>query len=59
MFRLMKQYVKILDRKSSEEFEYVKAKFPKITEGKLKGVISVGPQIKEQLHQNCCDQVNG
>lgn len=32
----MKQYVKILSRKSSECFEYANTKFPKITEVKVK-----------------------
>lgn len=46
--RLMKKIVKILARKSSKGFEYVKAKFPKITEAKLKEGVFIGPQIKKK-----------
>ncbi len=46
---LMKQFLKTLARRSSEGFEYAKAKFPKITKAKLKEGIFVGPQIKELL----------
>lgn len=43
---LMKQFVETLARKSSEDFEYVKTKFKKITEAKLKESVFVGVQIK-------------
>lgn len=43
----MKQYMKILATKRSEGFEYVKTKFPKITEAKLKEGILVDLPIKE------------
>ncbi|XP_076043843.1 uncharacterized protein LOC143026937 [Oratosquilla oratoria] len=49
---LMKQFVKTLARKNSESFEYVKAKFTKIIEVKLKEGVFVGPQIKELLKDN-------
>lgn len=43
---LMKNFVKAVDREG-DGFRYLREKFPKITEGKLKEGIFVGPQIRE------------
>ena len=48
----MKQFMKTLARKSSKGFEYVKAKFPNITEAKLMESVSIGPHIKELPKDN-------
>lgn len=49
---LMKQFVKTHGRKSTEGFEYLKAKFPKTIEAKLKEGVFVSLQIKELLKEN-------
>lgn len=48
----MKRYVKLPARKSSYEFEHVKAMFSKMTEAKLKEGELVCPQIKEHRKDN-------
>ena len=53
-FGLMKWFMKTFIRKSSKgfEYEYVKAKFPKITEAKLTEGVFISPQVKELLKEN-------
>ena len=48
---LMKQFVKALDEKS-ETFKFLRDFFPKLSEGKVKTRIFVGPQIKKKIHNN-------
>lgn len=49
---LMKNFVKAMDREG-EGFSYLKSKFPRISEAKIKEGIFVGPQIRELLKQTC------
>lgn len=46
---LMKQFVKALD-KNNDSFVFLKDKFPKLSDGKLKEGIFVGPQIRKLIH---------
>lgn len=48
----MKQYAKILTRKSPEIPDDIKANFPNITELKPKEGLFVGPQIKKLITVN-------
>ena len=45
---LMKNFVKALN-KNGAAFKYLESKFPRISEGKLKAGIFVGPQIRELM----------
>lgn len=45
---LMKNFVKALDR-NRRGFLYLKQKFPRVSEAKIKEVIFVGPQIREVM----------
>ncbi len=45
---LMKKMVKALN-KNGDGFRYLEAKFPRISEAKLKAGIFVGPQIRELM----------
>lgn len=47
---LMKNLVKRMSKTNSRGFQYLVAKFPKISSAKLKEGIFVGPQIRELLH---------
>lgn len=47
---LMKNFVKRMSKTNSRGFQYLVAKFPKISSAKLKEGIFVGPQIREVLH---------
>jgi hypothetical protein len=46
--RLMKQFGTALDKESAA-FEYLRDFFPKVSEGKVKAGVFVGPQIKKIL----------
>ena len=41
---LIKQFVKTLDQES-KAFKYIQAYFPKLSEGKVKAGVFIGPQI--------------
>ena len=45
---LMKNFVKGMD-KTGCGFEYVRNKFPKVSDAKIKGDIFIGPQIRELI----------
>ena len=45
----MKNFVKQLGKSKSNAFTFLRNKFPKIREGKLKEGIFVGPQIRKVL----------
>jgi hypothetical protein len=47
---LMKNLVKRMSKTNSRGFQYLVARFPKISSAKLKEGIFVGPQIRELLH---------
>ena len=47
--RLMKNFVKALGKSNSSGFAFLRKKFPKISEAKLKEGIFVGQQIQEVL----------
>lgn len=48
---IMKNFVKSLKRES-EAFQYLKKKFPKISDAKLKEGIFIGPQIRQLIKDN-------
>ena len=48
---LMKNFVKAMDR-TGDGFKYLQAKFPRISEAKIKEGIFVGPQIREVLNDD-------
>ena len=52
---LMKNFVKAL--KNGKGFLYLKEKFPRISEGKLKEGIFIGPQIREVMQDKKFDDV--
>ena len=47
--RLIKNFVKALAKNSSNGFEFLFKKFPKLSQAKVKEGIFVGPQIREFL----------
>ena len=47
----MKNFVKAMDR-TGDGFKYLQAKFPRISEAKIKEGIFVGPQIREVLNDD-------
>jgi len=47
----MKTLVKCMD-KTGRGFEYVKNKFPNVSDAKFKDGIFIGPQIREQMQDN-------
>ena len=52
---LMKNFVKGMDR-TGEGFTYLKNKFPKVSEAKIKEGIFVGPQIRELMRDHEFDE---
>jgi hypothetical protein len=53
---LMKNFVKAMD-KESDGFLFLKQKFPRISDAKIKEGIFVGPQIKELMRDSNFDEV--
>lgn len=53
---LMKNFVKAMDR-HGEGFHYLKRKFPKISDAKIKEGIFVGPQIRELMKDSQFEQL--
>lgn len=53
---LMKNFVKAMD-KSGVGFNYLKVKFPRISDAKIKGGIFIGPQIREIMSDNHFDEL--
>lgn len=52
---LMKNFVKGMD-KNGEGFEYIRQKFPKISDAKIKEGIFVGPDIRKLMKDECFDE---
>lgn len=52
---LMKNFVKVLD-KEDNAFKYLKKKFPRLSDAKLKEVVFVGPQIRQVIKDNGFDK---
>ena len=52
---LMKNFVKGMDR-TGRGFEYVRIKFPNVSDAKIKEVIFIGPQIRELMHDKQFDE---
>ncbi len=55
-FGLMKNFVKAMGKTNSRGYQYLVAKFPKISAAKLKKGIFVGPQIREVLKGGSFDE---
>jgi hypothetical protein len=51
---LMKKFVKCMD-KTGCEFEYVRNKFPNVSDGKITAGIFIGPQIRELMQDKQFD----
>jgi hypothetical protein len=52
---LMKNFVKVID-KTNCGFEYVRNKFPNVSEAKVKEGIFIGPQIRELMQDKQLDE---
>ena len=52
---LMKNFVKVMD-KSGRGFQYVRNKFPNVTDEKIKEDIFIGPQIRELMQGKQFDE---
>ncbi len=52
----MKFFVKAMGKTNSRGYQYLVAKFPKISAAKLKEGIFVGPQIREVLKDGSFDE---
>ena len=51
----MKNFVKGMD-KTGRVFQYVKNKFPNVTEAKIKEGVFIGPQIREMMQDKQFDE---
>ena len=51
----MKNFVKGTD-KTGRRFEYVRNKFPNVSDAKIKEVIFIGPQIRELMQDKQLDE---
>jgi len=51
----MKNFVDGMD-KTGREFEYVRNKFPNVSDAKIKEVIFIGPQIKKLMQEKQLDE---
>ena len=51
----MKNIVKCID-KTGRGFEYVRSKFPNVSDAKIKEGIFIGPQIREQMQDKQFDE---
>ena len=51
---LMKKFVKVMD-KSGRGFEYVRNKFPNLSDAKIKESVFIGPQIRELMQDKQFD----
>ncbi len=54
---LMTIFVKAMGKKTSRGYQYLVAKFPKISTAKLKEGIFVGPQFREVLKDGSFDKI--
>jgi hypothetical protein len=52
---LIKHFIKAMDKNGSG-FLYLKEKFPKIRDAKIKEGIFVGPQIRQKMKDNSFEQ---